>query len=39
MIVFTVFTLTGIFLFIGKHPGWGALCFFIAVVSLLAMIL
>jgi hypothetical protein len=35
---FTVFTLAGIVLFIRKHRGWGSLCFFIAVVSLLAMI-
>jgi Gpi18-like mannosyltransferase len=38
MMVFTVFTLVGIFLFINKHRGWGTLCFAIALVSLLAML-
>jgi hypothetical protein len=38
MMVFMVFTLAGIGLFISKHRGWGALCFVIALVSLLAMI-
>jgi hypothetical protein len=37
MIVFTVFTLAGILLFISKHPGWGVLCFLIALISLLLM--
>jgi hypothetical protein len=30
----TVFTLVGIGLFITKHPGWGVLCFAIALVML-----
>ncbi len=38
MLVFTIFTLAGIFLFIIKHRGWGSLCFVIAAVALLAML-
>jgi hypothetical protein len=38
MMVFTIFTLAGIALFINKHRGWGSFCFFVALVSLLAMI-
>ncbi len=39
MLIFTIFTLTGIGLFIEKHRGWGSLCFLIALVSLAVVVL
>lgn len=38
MLVFTLFTLSGIVLSIAKHRGWGALCFAIAFVDLFFML-
>lgn len=34
MTIFTIFILAGILLFISKHWGWGAFCFFIALSAL-----
>ncbi len=36
MSLFTIFTLAGILLCISRHRGWGALCFVIAALALLA---
>jgi hypothetical protein len=39
ILAFTVFTIAGILLRINEHRGWGILCFLIAAVALLAMLL
>jgi hypothetical protein len=39
ILAFTIFTLAGILLWIKDHRGWASLCFFIAVVILLAIAL
>lgn len=38
LLVFSIFALAGIGLCITKHPWWGALCFVIAILVLLAMV-
>jgi uncharacterized membrane protein YdjX (TVP38/TMEM64 family) len=39
ILAFIVFKLAGILLWINEHRGWAILCFVIAVVALLAMLL
>ena len=39
ILAFTVFAIAGILLWINEHKGWAVLCFFIALVILLAMLL
>jgi hypothetical protein len=32
-VIVTIFTLAGIGLFVTKHPGWGSVCFIIALAT------
>jgi len=39
ILAFSVFTIAGILLCVNEHRGWGILCFSIAAIMVLAMLL
>jgi hypothetical protein len=39
ILAFTAFTIAGILLWINEHKGWAVVCFLIALVFVLAMLL